>query len=116
MRCQRADLSPLKINTTGCLPSGSCHQLHPLKPRPDPGTACVTALLSSTIWTYASHMMMPVATSMPEDGFQPFDIHGSTWFDGQIAGSGVGDFTGVSQPVWCLSLWNNSQLLLLSAP
>lgn len=32
---QRADLSPLKINTM--LPSGSCHQLHSPKPRPGPG-------------------------------------------------------------------------------
>lgn len=37
---QRADLSPLKINTM--LPSGSCHQLHSLKPRPDPGCVPVS--------------------------------------------------------------------------
>lgn len=33
---QRTDLSPLKINTTGRLPSGFCHRLHPLKSSPDP--------------------------------------------------------------------------------
>lgn len=100
MRCQRADLSPLKINTTGCLPSGSCHRLHPLKPRPDPGSACVTALLSSTIWTYACHVMTAIATSTSEDGFHLLTCM-DPQFDGQIAGSGVGYFTGLSQPVWC---------------
>lgn len=88
----RADLNPPQINTMGCQPSGPCHRLHPLKPRPDPGRACVTAPALSTIWT--RHPMLSrllpslLRTHHTRRWFSPSDIHGSALFHSQIPGSG----------------------------
>ena len=88
----RADLNPPQINTMGCQPSGLCHRLHPLKPRPDPWCACVTAPALSTIWT--RHPMLScllpslLCTHHTRRWFSPSDIHGFTLFHAQIPGSG----------------------------
>lgn len=89
---QRADLSPLKINTVGYLPSGFCHRLHSLKPRPDPGCARVTAPAPSTIWT--PHLLLSLLlpssllTHHTRRLFSLSDMHSSTLVHAQISVSG----------------------------
>lgn len=82
---QSTDLSRLKINTIGCLPSGSCHRLHSLKPNPDPGCACVTQPGPEDHMDTTPHAIRPVAitTSHSPDHKIVFTF-GSTSFHAQI--------------------------------
>lgn len=56
---QRADLSPLKINTFGCLPSGSCHSVHSTQdltpPTPTPHPSRVYLCHSPDSWAPYGH-------------------------------------------------------------
>lgn len=84
---RRTDLSPLKINTTGRLPSGFCHRLHPLKSSPDPGGVPVSqprplsAICCST--SACRNAGCHLNFSLTRRLLSPLDMHGSASRDWQ---------------------------------
>lgn len=82
---QGADLSRLKINTIGCLPSGSCHRLHSFKPNPDQGCTRVTEPSPVDHMDTTPHAIRPFAitTSHSPDQKIAFTF-GYTSFHAQI--------------------------------